>query len=331
MKKLLLILVLLLSFGYSQKAMAYSFWAVNSQGDTIYYNFIYGSDSTVKVTYEGYYDNRMFYHGYRYFSEHIVIPSTVTYNEKTYIVSVIGSRAFENSRMLTITLPPTITSIDDNAFLNCTKLHSINLPPNAPPQIKIEGCAFYHCDNLKYVNIPNSVISIGSSAFEYCLKIAMLILGENIYEIGQSAFETYYNPLIISYAKTPPIIQDKSFYPIETTSILVNCESLEAYKSTPYWSEFDYKSCIGLEDIVKENIDFTVYPNPAKDNITISTKQLEGGILSLYDIMGKEILRRRINNDETILDINRLKAGVYILKVLNSENIIAGNKKIIKQ
>lgn len=47
--------------------------------------------------------------------------------------------------------------------------------------------------------------------------------------------------------------------------------------------------------------------------------------------MGKEILRRRINNDETILDINRLKAGVYILKVLNSENIIAGNKKIIKQ
>ena len=144
----------------------------------------------------------MFYHGYRYFSEHIVIPSTVTYNEKTYIVSVIGSRAFENSRMLTITLPPTITSIEnDNAFLNCTKLHSINLPPNAPPQIKIEGCAFYHCDNLKYVNIPNSVISIGSSAFEYCLNIEMLFLGENIYEIGQYAFETYNNPLIISYAK----------------------------------------------------------------------------------------------------------------------------------
>ncbi len=330
MKKLLFILFAILSIGINQKASAYDFSAINSDGDTIYYNFIYGSDSTVKVTYEGYYDNRMFYHGYRYFSEHIVIPSTVTYNEKTYIVSVIGSRAFENSRMLTITLPPTITSIENAAFLNCTKLHSINLPPNAPPQIKIGGSVFQDCISLKYVNIPNSVISIGWFAFEYCLNIEMLFLGENIYEIGQYAFETYNNPLIISYAKTPPIIQDKSFYPIETTSILVNCESIETYKSTPYWSEFDYKSCIGLEDIVKENIYFTVYPNPAKDNITIKTNQLNGGCLFLYDIMGRELTGKQINNDETIIDISSLNSGIYIVKAISKDNKIVGNRKIIK-
>ncbi|MCK9320769.1 MAG: T9SS type A sorting domain-containing protein, partial [Bacteroidales bacterium] len=116
-----------------------------------------------------------------------------------------------------------------------------------------------------------------------------------------------------------------------SSTIIVPCESVEAYRSAPNLDIYDYSTCIGLEDIVKENIDFIVYPNPAKDNITITTKQLEGGILSLYDIMGKEILRRRINNDETILDINSLKAGIYILKVLDKENSIVGNKKIIKQ
>ena len=51
----------------------------------------------------------------------------------------------------------------------------------------------------------------------------------------------------------------------------------------------------------------------------------------VYDIMGKEVLSAKINNDETNLSLNNLKAGVYILKVLNSENLIVGNKKIIKQ
>ena len=53
MKKLLFILFAILSIGISQKASAYDFSAVNSDGDTIYYRFISGSDSTVQVTYEG--------------------------------------------------------------------------------------------------------------------------------------------------------------------------------------------------------------------------------------------------------------------------------------
>lgn len=307
MKKLLLILVLLLSFGYSQKAMAYSFAAVNDNGDTIYYNLI--SDSTVAVTYEGYYDNRLFYHGKCYTSEHIVIPQTVTYNEKTYTATTIRNFAFFYSRMLTITLPPTITSIEEQAFLDCHKLYSINFAPNSTTEMKIAGRTFDHCRKLEYINFPDYVTSIGNDAFIYT-GLKTVILGRSISYIGDFAFPS---PLAICHSLIPPVA---GLYSLgnPSTKIIVPCESVEAYRSAPNLDIYNYSTCIGLEDISKENIDFTVYPNPAKDNITISTKQLEGGILSLYDIMGKEILRRRINNDETILDINRLKAGVYILK-----------------
>ncbi|MFA6662496.1 MAG: leucine-rich repeat protein [Bacilli bacterium] len=228
--------------------------------------------------------------------------------------------------MLTITLPPTITSIESEAFLDCKKLYAINFAPNSTTEMKIARSICHHCYNLKYINIPDYVTSIGSEAFLYS-GLKMVILGNSVSYIGDLACPS---DVAICQTPIPPIAGQYPFGSISKT-IIVPCESVEAYTSAPNLDFYDYSTCIGLEDIVKENIDFTVYPNPAKDNITISTKQLEGGILSLYDIMGKEILRRRINNDETILDINRLKTGVYILKVLNSENIIAGNKKIIKQ
>ena len=269
----------------------------------------------------------MFYHGKYYTSEHIVIPQTVTYNGRTYTVSIIGSRAFYYSRMLTITLPSTIISIENHAFYYCNKLYSINFAPNSTTEMKIAGYICDECKSLTYINIPDYVTSIGSEAFFYIgTGLEMAILGKSISYIGDYAFNS---KVVICHALNPPVAGQYSLGDTSST-VIVPCESVEAYRSAPNLDIYNYSTCIGLEDISKENIDFIVYPNPAKNNITIITKQLQGGILSLYDIMGKEILRRRINNDETILDINRLKAGVFILKVLNSENIIAGNKKIIK-
>ena len=331
MKKLLLILVLLLSFGYSQKAIAYDFWAVNSQGDTIYYRFINGSDSTVQVTYEGtvtIFQGMFSLSGKRYDGD-ITIPSTVTFNEKTYTVSAVGLYAFYKATITSITLPGTIAIIDEHAFWYCKNLHSINFAPNSTTEMRIGIYAFAECSNLRYINIPDYVTSIDDNAFFYT-GLEMIIFGNSVSYLGWHVIPTSSTSIVICNSKIPPITEEYPFGGFFRT-IIVPCESVEAYKSAPNLDFYDYSTCIGLGDLKKEEIEIIVYPNPAKDNITIQTKQLKGGSLLIYDIMGKEVLSTRINNDETILNINNLKTGVYILKVLNKENLIVGNKKIIKQ
>ena len=91
----------------------------------IYYNITSSTDLTVAVTYRGssynsYYDE---YEGA------VTIPSTVTYNSKTYSVTSIGERAFYNcSKLASITLPEGVTSIGIYAFRDCTRLTAITIP-----------------------------------------------------------------------------------------------------------------------------------------------------------------------------------------------------------
>lgn len=324
MKKLFILFIALLSVCISQKASAYDFSAVNDKGDTIYYGFTSGS--TVEVVHEGYIDDRLVYHG-KYYKGNIIIPANISFNGRTYIVNAIGTAAFWkcSSLLSSVTMPETIITINDYAFYYCENLNSVNIPFST---ISIGVCAFENCSNLQYINIPNSVISIKTRAFIGCGKIKTLIIGNSVELIESHAFSC--NGFIISYPKNPPIVEQ---YPFGsgTKPILVPCESVEAYRSAPNWDIYNYNSCIGLEDINKEEFDIIVYPNPAKDNIIIKTNQLNGGNLFIYDIMGRELTGKQINNDETIVDISSLNSGIYILKAISKDNKIVGNRKFIKQ
>lgn len=61
-------------------------------------------------------------------SGEIVIPSSVSYNGKSYPVQKIGLRAFYDCSGITgLTIPASVQSIDDSAFYNCSRLKSVNI------------------------------------------------------------------------------------------------------------------------------------------------------------------------------------------------------------
>ena len=59
-----------------------------------------------------------------------------------------------------------VTEIDYHAFYYCDSLTSVTIPNSVT---EIEDCAFEGCRGLTSVTIPNSVKSINDYAFQYCI------------------------------------------------------------------------------------------------------------------------------------------------------------------
>ena len=69
--------------------------------------------------------------------------------------------------------------------------------------------------------------------------------------------------------------------------------------------------------------EFTVYPNPATDKLTIdfpTITALRDLFISIYDIQGQLILFQQINKVKTEVNICSLAKGIYVIKVYNEIN-----------
>jgi len=105
----------------------------------------------------------------------------------------------------------------------------------------------------------------------------------------------------------------KSLYGCDNNGMYGNCTSQIASNESP--------------NIEKTNF-INIYPNPTNNLLFIrSDKAIKS--VSLYDISGKQVLNKQINNSFGQLDITRLKNGVYILHLLD-ENQNSSIKQVIK-
>lgn len=101
-------------------------------------------------------------------------------------VTKIGQYAFSSCHSLeSVTIPESVTFIESYAFQHCEKLQSIILPSSIT---NISAYLFYNCAGLKSVTIPNTVEGIGSSAFGYCTGLSSIVLPESVTSIGSQAF-----------------------------------------------------------------------------------------------------------------------------------------------
>ena len=143
---------------------AFCYASVNAydfQSSGFYFNILSEEDATCEVA-SAYNDDypESTYSGY------VIIPETVFdyFSQTDYTVVGVGKYAFYNSQLEGISLPSTITKIDESAFNYCKGIASFVISETIE---YIGDNAFSNSDLAASLFIPNCCKYIGSGAFSY--------------------------------------------------------------------------------------------------------------------------------------------------------------------
>ena len=158
-------------------------------------------------------------------------------------------------------------------------------------------------------------------------------LPDNITHNGESLFwvATFFGP-VIALDNNGQILYQLNF---DSNLFTENTSAIE-YNDTLYLGTL-HDSIIGKipipsqillssNDYINSQFDFSIYPNPTKENVTISMENYDGNVLTkVYDLIGNELL---ITN-ETIISLKDYAKGVYIFKVSFGDT--AEEVKVVKE
>jgi hypothetical protein len=74
--------------------------------------------------------------------------------------------------------------------------------------------------------------------------------------------------------------------------------------------------------VMEKKLELHIYPNPSKNEIMVVTDQIYGtSFISVYSMIGEEIMKLETVNSGTRIDINKLTPGAYLLKYSNNEGV----------
>lgn len=302
--------------------------AYDLEKDGIYYNASTTEEYSLTVTYKS--------DEFKSYSGDIIIPDTVIVGKKKYAVTAIGSSAFKNCPFLTsINIPTTVRTIGFDAFRGCTSLESIAIPSSVE-QIQsyaFTGCIClskviiedgettldvgYNTSSFMqggyYYDDPNGLFSSCSIDTAYIGRnishryasysdkyspfnvVNNVVIGEKVTYLSQSLI--YGTPQSVTVLNNiPPTIHKNAMHNYSSTTLFVPYPSLETYKSTPVWNNFqtilpyyqDYKVTFMIDNeiideiIIKEGSEITPPTAPAKEGHTFT------GWIDLPQIMPSE-------------------------------------------
>ena len=169
-----------------------------------------------------------------------------------------------------------------------------------------------------------TVTIIGEGAIKGNKDITSVTIPATITSIDCEAFADCPNlDTIIMQGSNPPVICETTFGNTKTkagVTVVVPCGAGNKYKNAPVWKDMNIiEDCddSGIDDIKAEN-SIKIYPNPAKDVVTLDLGHLSldnADVVTIFNSNGQVVYRFNITSQESDIDVSGLESGVYYIKV----------------
>ena len=214
-------------------------------------------------------------------------------------LSLIEEACFSDcNSLVSITIPANVTEIGRMAFLNCSSLQSVTFNDSLQ---KIWDSAFGHCSSLTEVEIPNSVIQIRWSAFSNCSNLSTVTIGTGTTEIQQYAFRGCIALETVNFNAINCTVSDEASF----------CDSprfknLNIGEEVQLIDDFAFTNCNSITKLVIPNSVTTIKSRAFKECKSLDTIEIGNSLQTLADdafaYCGDSLLYISVNQDNPYFD-----------------------------
>ena len=190
-----------------------------------------------------------------------------------------------------------VTSIGEKAFYECEYLTRITIPDSIT---SIGEDAFKGCSSLTSVTIPNGVTSIGKGAFAWCSSLTSVTIPNSVTSIGNKAFWNCKSLTSVTIPNGVTSIGENVFFACNSlTSVTIpnsvtridkeafkDCSSLTSItipNSVTSIGEDAFKGCESLENVIVENPSLNLDGAGIPDGAKVTVRKNEQAKTSDYN------------------------------------------------
>lgn len=172
-----------------------------------------------------------------------------------------------------------------------------------------QGCYSYDTIDISVGDLPINLGSDTSICLNQQLELTTNITGDHYWNTGQLT-----GTIIVGPFNQPNTLE----YTVEVEAD--GCFGIDTINVT-------IDNCLSIEQ--KENL-FSIYPNPAQNELTIDSKHLNSYTITIIDVNGRAVFKNETNNFSNKVDLSDLDNGTYVVQLSTINQNIKHLLQIIK-
>ena len=241
-------------------------------------------------------------------------------------IKLTGTTNFTNAKF---TL--NVLSIVDSAFIRVEHNYTTPDPAYAIPY-RLSPNHYWKVDGI----LPST----------FKAKATLLYDGRTLgfsgnYWLDNNLITTFEDSLVLLYRPNASV--NWSLYPYQTKNMQANNNdkrgvmTIDSLQLGEYvFAMMDYASGIQNYSSPNQNQSLKIFPNPAKDKITVDLlssgiKLSDNSIVIITDVSGKIVYKEKVGGQQNLISVNTLSLsnGMYFVSLKTKEGIVAKNRFVV--